>query len=131
MPAIGPGRVKTTWKYGTGKSSARRSASHCLAAAAWHFGQCRLPQVMGVTHYLSYGERLVMGSWRRRRQGRAEIRRACAPHYELPIEKRSAELSVEIPSAESGRSAASTVWIFPPASPQGGRPSMLWRAERT
>ena len=38
------GRVKTTWKYGTGKSSAWRSASHSLAAAAWHFGQCRLPQ---------------------------------------------------------------------------------------
>src|ERR1700756_4656629 len=29
---------------GTGKSSAWRSASHSLAAAAWHFGQCRLPQ---------------------------------------------------------------------------------------
>src|SRR6516165_3735623 len=37
MSAIGPGRVKTTWKYGTGKSSAWRSASHSLAAAAWHF----------------------------------------------------------------------------------------------
>jgi hypothetical protein len=44
MSAIGPGKVKTTWKYGTGKSSAWRSASHSLAAAAWHFGQCRLPQ---------------------------------------------------------------------------------------
>jgi len=33
-------RVKTTWKYGTGKSSAWASASHCLAATAWHFGQC-------------------------------------------------------------------------------------------
>ena len=29
---------------GTGRSSAWRSASHCLAAAAWHFGQCRLRQ---------------------------------------------------------------------------------------
>jgi hypothetical protein len=29
---------------GTGSSSARRSVSHCLAAAAWHFGQCRLRQ---------------------------------------------------------------------------------------
>src|SRR5436309_8547947 len=46
MSAIGPGRVKTTWKYGTGKSSAWRSASHSLAAAAWHFGQCRLPKVV-------------------------------------------------------------------------------------
>src|SRR5215831_16103289 len=44
MSAIGPGRVKTTGKYGTGKSSAWRSAGHSLAAAAWHFGQCRLPQ---------------------------------------------------------------------------------------
>src|SRR5207244_9898079 len=44
MSAIGRGRVKTTWKYGTGKSSAWRSASHCLAATAWHFGQCRSRQ---------------------------------------------------------------------------------------
>src|SRR5271163_195891 len=44
MSAIGPGRVKTTWKYGTGKSSAWRLASHSLAAAAWHFGQCPLRQ---------------------------------------------------------------------------------------
>src|SRR6516225_7472428 len=29
---------------GTGKSSAWRSASHSLAAAAWHFGQCRSRQ---------------------------------------------------------------------------------------
>src|ERR1700746_356756 len=27
---------------GTGRSSAWRSASHSLAALAWHFGQCRL-----------------------------------------------------------------------------------------
>ncbi|SDK05612.1 hypothetical protein SAMN05216338_108314 [Bradyrhizobium sp. Rc2d] len=35
----GTGKVKTTWKYGTGRSSACRSA-----AAPWHFGQCRLRQ---------------------------------------------------------------------------------------
>ena len=29
---------------GTGSSSAWRSASHSLAAMAWHFGQCRLRQ---------------------------------------------------------------------------------------
>src|SRR5213595_2686270 len=76
MSVIGPGRVKTTWKYGTGKSSAWRSASHSLAAAAWHFGQCRSRQVMGVAHYLPYGEQLVMGSWRRaERLIRCEINR--------------------------------------------------------
>src|SRR5689334_2276224 len=37
----------------------------------------------------------VMGSWRRHHHGRAEIRRAYAPHYELAIAKRSAALSVE------------------------------------
>src|SRR6266702_1091895 len=38
------GSVNTTWKYGTGNSSASRSASHSFAAAPWHFGQCRLRQ---------------------------------------------------------------------------------------
>src|SRR6516165_5941904 len=38
------GSVYTTWKYGTGNSSASRSASHRCDAAAWHFGQCRLRQ---------------------------------------------------------------------------------------
>src|SRR5208337_1835816 len=38
------GSVYTTWKYGTGNSSASRSASHRREAAAWHFGQCRLRQ---------------------------------------------------------------------------------------
>src|SRR5207248_11579879 len=50
---------------------------------------------MGNAHYLPYGEQLVMGSWRRHHHGRAEIRRAYAPHYELAIAKRSAALSVE------------------------------------
>src|SRR5947209_1553058 len=50
---------------------------------------------MGVAHYLPYGEQLVMGSWRRRHQGRAEIRRSYTPHYELAIAKRSAHSSVE------------------------------------
>jgi hypothetical protein len=36
-----------------------------------------------------------MGSWRRRHQGPAEIRRAYTPHYELAIAKRSAGSSVE------------------------------------
>jgi hypothetical protein len=27
-------------------SAASRSASHCLAAAPWHFGQCRLRQLL-------------------------------------------------------------------------------------
>src|SRR5215831_17050937 len=42
MSAIRAGRVNTAWKYGTGSSSASRSASHSFAAAPWHFGQCRL-----------------------------------------------------------------------------------------
>src|SRR6202048_4453972 len=44
MSATRAGSVNTTWKYGTGNSSAWRSVSHCLAAAPWHFGQCRLRQ---------------------------------------------------------------------------------------
>ena len=40
----GAGRVNTTWKYGTGSSSACRAASHSARAAPWHFGQCRLRQ---------------------------------------------------------------------------------------
>jgi hypothetical protein len=44
MSAIGAGSVNTTWKYGTGSSSAWRSASQSFAAAPWHFGQCRLRQ---------------------------------------------------------------------------------------
>ena len=36
------GRVNTTWKYGTGKSSAERAASHFARALPWHLGQCRL-----------------------------------------------------------------------------------------
>src|SRR6266849_645243 len=44
MLAIGAGSVNTTWKYGTGNSSASRAASHSFAAARWHFGQCRLRQ---------------------------------------------------------------------------------------
>ena len=41
-----------------------------------------------------------MGSWRRRHQGQAEIRRAYAPHYELTIAKRSLTRRSKIPSAE-------------------------------
>ena len=41
---IAAGSVYTTWKYGTGNNSASRSASHSLAAAPWHLGQCRLRQ---------------------------------------------------------------------------------------
>src|SRR6516164_5888249 len=37
MAAILAGSVNTTWKYGTGSSSASRSASHSRAAAPWHF----------------------------------------------------------------------------------------------
>ena len=44
ISAIGAGTVKTTWKYGTGSSSAWRSASHSARASPWHFGQCRLRQ---------------------------------------------------------------------------------------
>src|SRR3977135_4320491 len=42
MSAMAAGSVNTTWKYGTGSRSASRSASHSLAAAPWHLGQCRL-----------------------------------------------------------------------------------------
>src|SRR3954466_15783056 len=46
MSATAAGNVNTTWKYGTGSSSAWRSASHSFAAAPWHFGQCRLRQLL-------------------------------------------------------------------------------------
>ena len=42
ISAIDAGSVKTTWKYGTGSSSASRSASHAARAGPWHFGQWRL-----------------------------------------------------------------------------------------
>ena len=44
ISATGAGSVKTTWKYGTGSSSACRAASHSARACPWHFGQCRLRQ---------------------------------------------------------------------------------------
>jgi hypothetical protein len=56
ISATSAGTVKTTWKYGTGSSSAWRSASHWARASPWHFGQCRLRQVMGVSHYVPYGQ---------------------------------------------------------------------------
>src|SRR6266851_9760860 len=46
MLAIGAGSVNTTWKYGTANSSASRAASQSFAAAPWHFGQCRLRQLL-------------------------------------------------------------------------------------
>src|SRR6266851_3866239 len=46
MSAIRAGRLNTTWKYGTGSRSASRAASHSFAAAPWHFGQCRLRQLL-------------------------------------------------------------------------------------
>src|ERR1700688_908734 len=46
MSPIGAGSVNTTWKYGTGSRSASRAASQCFAAAPWHFGQCRLRQLL-------------------------------------------------------------------------------------
>ena len=42
--AISCGTVKTTWKYGTGRSSDRRSSSHWARASDWHFGQWRFRQ---------------------------------------------------------------------------------------
>ena len=56
MEDFGVGSVNTTWKYSTGSRSARRACSHSCAAAAWHFGQLRLRQVMGDAHYLPYGQ---------------------------------------------------------------------------
>jgi hypothetical protein len=37
---------------------AEPSDSSCTAGAVhtWHFGQCRLPQLMDVAHYLRYGQ---------------------------------------------------------------------------
>nr|WP_244561107.1 hypothetical protein [Bradyrhizobium canariense] len=55
--AISPvsvGRVKTTWKYGTGNNSACRCASHSARASPGHLGQWQIRQVMGVAHYLPY-----------------------------------------------------------------------------
>src|SRR6202171_2356696 len=46
MSPIGAGSVNTTWKYGTGSRSASRAASQSFAAAPWHFGQCRLRQLL-------------------------------------------------------------------------------------
>src|SRR6266704_5187813 len=40
------GSVNTTWKYCTGSRSASRAASQSFAAAPWHFGQCRLRQLL-------------------------------------------------------------------------------------
>jgi hypothetical protein len=51
-----PGTMKTPWKQATGNNSAWRSASHSARACPWHFGQCRLRQVMGAAHYLLYGQ---------------------------------------------------------------------------
>jgi hypothetical protein len=44
MAPICAGRVNTTWKYGTGNSSASRASSQACAAIHWHFGQCRFRQ---------------------------------------------------------------------------------------
>ncbi len=43
---VGDGRRQGEYQVimGAGKSSASRSASHALAAAPWHLGQCRLRQ---------------------------------------------------------------------------------------
>src|ERR1700758_5283377 len=38
--------VNTTWTYGTGSSSAARAPIPSRAAAPWHFGQCRLRQLL-------------------------------------------------------------------------------------
>ena len=46
MSASSAGMLKTTWKYPTGSRSASRSASQARAAAPWHFGQCRLRQLL-------------------------------------------------------------------------------------
>src|SRR6266404_9121202 len=46
MSPIGAGSVNTTWKYGTDNRSASRAASQSFAAAPWHFGQCRLRQLL-------------------------------------------------------------------------------------
>lgn len=39
MAAIGSGTVNTTWTYGTGTRSARRSATHWARAKLWHSAQ--------------------------------------------------------------------------------------------
>jgi hypothetical protein len=56
MAAIRPGNVNTTWKYGTSSSSDLRCFIHASACGPWHLGQCLLRQVMGVAHYLPYGQ---------------------------------------------------------------------------
>src|SRR5262249_16135602 len=38
------GKVKTTWKYGTGNNSFCLSSSHFFVFNDWHFGQCRFLQ---------------------------------------------------------------------------------------
>src|SRR5258708_33202975 len=38
------GNVKTTWQYGTGRSSADLASSHLSRAVDWHFGQWRFLQ---------------------------------------------------------------------------------------
>ena len=44
MAAISRGRVKTTWKVGTGRMSRALASIHRRAAAPWHAGQCRFRQ---------------------------------------------------------------------------------------
>jgi hypothetical protein len=46
MSPIDAGSVNTTWKYGTGSRSASRAASQSFAGAPWHFGPCRLRQLL-------------------------------------------------------------------------------------
>ena len=47
MAPIYAGRVKTTWKYGTGRSSASRSSSHCRAAAPDIWGNDGCGRIVG------------------------------------------------------------------------------------
>src|SRR5215467_2151816 len=64
MSAIRAGSENTTWKYGTGSNSASRLASHSRAAAPWHFGQCRLGQLMVSPPLAALWANSVMESWR-------------------------------------------------------------------
>src|SRR5271166_3031974 len=60
MSAILAGSENTTWKYGTGNSSASRSASHSRAAAPWALRA--MPVAAGVVGNLGVAAVLVLAA---------------------------------------------------------------------
>src|SRR2546423_4840186 len=86
MPAIGAAASAGSWAVANPAARQCWADMSNSATAAASFASPTIPALWA---------KPVMGSWRRHHHGRAEIRRAYAPHYELAIAKRSAALSVE------------------------------------